>query len=108
MLSATEAFSTIAPSKVWTDKGVAVLSVPSTAYGPPISVTITTVSDFAICVTVMPQLLSHKGVEGCYEEVVARFPKYEQAMVTMDGLNEFLCLVKTATPRAKEFDFHES
>ena len=108
MLSAIEAFSTIAPSEVWTDTGVAVLSVPSTASGPPISVTVTTVSDFAISVTVMPQLLSHKGVEGCYEEVVAKYPKYEQAMVTMDGLNEVLCLVKTATQRAKEIDFHES
>ena len=108
MLSAVEAFSTIAPSKVWKDTGVAVLSVPSTASGTPISVTVTIVSDFAICVTVMPQLLSHKGMEGCYEEVVARFPEYEQAMVTMDGLNEVLCLVKTATQRAKEFEFHES
>ena len=56
----------------------------------------------------MPQLLSHKGVDGCYKEVAARFAKCDQAMVTMDGQNRILGLVKTATQRAKDFGFHES
>ena len=105
MLSAVEDFSTIDPSDVWTDANVAFHSILSTGFGSPISVIVTKASDLPICVTVMPQLLSHKGVDGCYKKVAARFPKCEQAMVTMDGLNG---LVKAETQRAKDLGFHES
>ena len=108
MLSALEVFSTIDPSDVWTDAGIAVLLVHSTESNCTLFGVVTKASDVPICVTVVPQLLSHKGVDGCYEEVAARSPKCEQAMVTMDGLNKILGLVETATQRAKDFGFHES
>ena len=108
MLSALEAFSTSDPFDVWTDAGIAVLWVHSTESNSTLFVIVTKASDLPICVTVMPLLLSHKGVDGCYEEVAARFPKCEQAMVTMDGLNKIVGLGETATQRAKDFGFYES
>ena len=97
VLSAIEDFSTIHPSDVWRDASVVDHSVLSTESEFPIFVIVTKASDFPICVTVMPLLLSHKAVDGCNKEVAARFPDCEQAMVTMEGLNRILGLVVTET-----------
>ena len=107
-LSAVEDFSTIDPSDVWKDTNLGFHWVLPTESDSPISVIVTKASDLPICVTAMPQVLSHKGVDGSYKEVAARFAKCEQAMVTMDGLNRILGLVKTETQRAKDLGFHES